>query len=60
MNPLNPHAIGVSNGDTITLSGEAAVKPENLKNLRPKRPSTLTPQACQKGREAAPYDILAV
>ena len=26
MNPLNPHAIGVSKGDTTTLSGEAAVK----------------------------------
>ena len=43
LNLLNPHAAGVSKGATTTLSHVVAVKPMNLKNLRLREPSTLTP-----------------
>ena len=37
---------------TTTLSGAAAVKPKNLKNLRLREPSTLTPKG-----ETTHYDL---
>ena len=49
---VNPHAKGVSKGDTTTLSRKAAVKLQNLKNLRGGAPSTFY---CKPGPQRGLY-----
>jgi len=53
--PSEPSEPGPRSGPTAattTLSGEAAVKPKNLQNPRPRGPSTLTPKG-----ETTHYDL---
>jgi len=53
--PFEPFELGPLRGPWAIPqpSAQRAVKPLNLKNLRAKGPSTLTPKACPKG---APFD----
>ena len=49
---VNPHAKGVSKGDTTTLSSGGAVKLQNLKTLRGEAPSTFS---CEPGSPRGLY-----
>ena len=48
LEPLGGPLYTAAPAATSTLSHVVAVKPKNLKNLRLRKPSTLTPKACPK------------